>query len=130
MTGKAFATIALLAGLALASSCNLLHTGRGQARVEALADGQPIVQPIVTDGESEEFAPYTLIISYDTIVGTAPLDSALAAYGADVKYRYRIINALAITIPPDKDIHEAIRYFSRIEGVLAVNRDRIYHLNR
>lgn len=93
-----------------------------------MTNDQPIGTPDNGTG-GEEFAPYTLIISYDTIVGTAPLDSAIEAYGAEVKYRYRIINALAITIPEDKDIHEAIRYFNQVEGVIAVNRDRINRLH-
>ena len=127
MKGYTFITIALLAGLTLASSCNLFRPNRGEARTGDLIIDAPIVLPDKGIG-GDEFAPHTLIISYDTIVGTAPLDSAIKAYGAEVKYRYRIVNALAITIPEDKDIHEAIRYFSQVEGVLAVNRDRIYHL--
>ena len=39
-----------------------------------------------------------------------------------------LLNEREATLPVDKDIHEAIRYFSQVEGVLAVNRDRIYHL--
>ena len=120
-------TIALLAGLMLASSCNLLRPNRGEAQTGDLIIERPVVMPDESI-EGEEYSPYTLIISYDTIVGTAALDSAIRSYGAEVKYRYHFVNALAITIPQDKDIHDAIRYFSRIEGVLAVNRDRIYHL--
>ena len=121
-------TIALLAGLMLASSCNLLRPNRGEAYAGDLIADRPVVLPDEGIG-GEEYAPYTLIISYDTIVGTTALDRAIETYGAEVKYRYRLINALAITIPEDKDIHDAIRYFSRIEGVLAVNRDRINHLH-
>ena len=128
MKGTFLITIALLAGIMLAGSCNLLHPNRGEVRTGDLIIDRPVVLTDERVGE-QEFAPYTLIISYDTIVGTAPLDSAIVAYGAEVKYRYRIINALAITIPENKDIHEAIRYFRRIEGVLAVNRDRINYLH-
>ena len=120
-------TIALLAGIMLASSCSLLRPGRGEARTGDLTIDRPVVTH--NDLGGEEFAPVTLIISYDTIVGTAPLDSAITAYRAEVIYRYRIINALAIRIPDGKDIHEAIRHFEKVEGVLAVNRDRIYHLH-
>lgn len=121
-------TIALLAGITLASSCKLLHPNRGEAHTGNLIVDRPVVMP--DEGvEGQEFAPYTLIISYDTIVGTAPLDSAIKAYCAEVKYRYRIINALAIVIPRDKSIHEAIQYFRAIEGVIAVNRDRINYLH-
>ena len=121
-------TTALLAGITLASSCTFLRPDRGEARTGDLT----IDRPVITQGKDmggEEFAPFTLIISYDTIVGTAPLNSAITAYRAEVIYRYRIINALAIHIPEDKDIHDAIRYFEKVEGVLAVNRDRIYHLH-
>ena len=88
--------------------------------------GFPVVP---AQGKDEMYAAHTLIINYDPDVGCNALDSAIRAYGAEVKYRYRIINALAITIPEDKDIHEAIKYFSSVEGVIAVNRDRIMHLH-
>ncbi len=117
MKGNTFLTIALLAGLMLASSCNLLRTGRGQAQVTERPDNRPATDPVVDDGNSsgEEYAPHTLIISYDPEVGTAALDSAVSALGATIIYRY-------------KDIHDAIRSLSATDGVLHVSRDRIYHL--
>ena len=121
-------TIALLAGIMLASSCSLLRPGRGEARTGDLTIDRPVITQDKDLG-GEEFSSHTLIVSYDTEVGTAPLDSAITAYRAEVIYRYRIINALAIRIPDGKDIHEAIRHFEKVEGVLAVNRDRIYHLH-
>ena len=126
---RTFITVALLAGLTLASSCNLFRPNRGEARTGDLTIDRPVVLADARGIGDEEYAPHTLIISYDTIVGTAPLDSAIEAYCATVKYRYRFTNALAIIIPEDKDIHEAIRYFRLIEGVLSVSRDRINYLH-
>lgn len=131
-------SIALLAGIMLAGSCNLLRPNRGESQVVERVSDEPVVQPIddlsvikpARGGDmGEEYAPRTLIITYDTIVGTAPLDSAIIDYGATVIYRYHMISGLAIRIPDDKDIHDAIKYFSSVEGVIAVNRDRIMHLH-
>ena len=131
MKNNSLLTIALLAGLALASSCH------SSSEVIQTIDDRPHVQftdsienraDIPSPG-SEEYSPRTLIISYDTEVGTAALDTAIEDLGAEVIYRYRIINALAIRIPDGKDIHDAIRYFESMEGVIAVNRDRIHHLH-
>ena len=80
--------------------------------------------PALPDPEGEMFSPNTLIISYDTEVGTAQLDEAIEAYGAEVIYRYNNINAVAIRIPDGKDIHHAIDHFGQVNGVTAVNRDR------
>ena len=80
--------------------------------------------PPLPDIEDETFAPRTLIISYDTETGTAALDEAIKAYGAEIVYRYDNIHAVAICIPEGKDIHEAIAHFGKVPGVTAVNRDR------
>lgn len=127
MKGNTFLTIALLAGLMLASSCNLLRAGRGQAHVTERPDNRPATASVVDDGNSsgEEYAPHTLIISYDPEVGTAALVSAL---GATVIYRYKMTHAIAIRLPDSQDIHDAIRSLSATDGVLHVSRDRIYHL--
>lgn len=130
MKGNTFLTIALLAGLMLASSCNLLRTGRGQAHVTERPDNRPATDPVVDDGNSsgEEYAPHTLIISYDPEVGTAALDSAVSVLGATVIYRYKMTHAIAIRLPDSQDIHDAIRSLSATDGVLHFSRDRIYHL--
>jgi len=125
--GKLSITISLLAGLVLASSCHsskqVIQPIDDRPHIE-FADSieHRVVPPVVDEGEL--YSRNTLIISYDTEVGTAALDSAIESYGAEVIYRYSIINAIAIRIPDGKDIHEAIDYFNKIEGVLAVNRDR------
>ena len=135
-------TIALLAGLMLASSCNSSKSDSQSAvnqpmvnqpqivrdSIESRADGNDSL-PVLPDLEEEMFSPSTLIISYDTEVGTAQLDKAIEAYGAEVVYRYNNINAVAIRIPDGKDIQEAIDHFGTVSGVIAVNRDRINRLH-
>ena len=96
--------------------------------IESRADGNDSL-PVLPDLEEEMFSPSTLIISYDTEVGTAQLDKAIEAYGAEVVYRYNNINAVAIRIPDGKDIQEAIDHFGTVSGVIAVNRDRINRLH-
>ena len=140
---KILINVALLASLTLAGSCHLSHPD-SQASVK-----QPVVNdsmtghdsiesrvttdddlPPVKDLEDEMYSPNTLIISYDSATGTAALDKAIAAYGAEVIYRYNNIHALAIRIPDGKNIHQAIDYFKQVPGVTAVNRDRKMQLMR
>jgi len=102
----------------LAASC--------KAQKEAAAD--TVAQPVREDPPGE-YAPHSLIIFYDTQVGSGPLLKAVKRYKAEVIYQYRIINAIAIRTPKDRDIHEAMAYFGKVKGVLTVNRDRIYHLH-
>ena len=136
-------TVALLAGITLAGSCNSSKPEQ-QATVNQHMIKKPRLGidsiknrslpgndslPPLRDLEQEMYSPSTLIISYDTEVGTAALDKAIDDYGAEVIYRYNIINAVAIRIPDGKDIHDAIDHFGRVPGVLAVNRDRINYLH-
>ena len=136
-------TIALLAGLMLAGSCNLSKPD-SQSAVNQQVVNQPQIEgdsieerivvddsvPTLPDLENEMFSPNTLIISYDAEVGTASLDKANNDYGAEVVYRYNNINAVAIRIPDGKDIQEAIDHFGTVSGVIAVNRDRKMRLMR
>lgn len=134
---KILINAALLASLALAGSCHLSHPD-SQASVK-----QPVVNdsqtgsdsiesrvithddlPPVKDLEDEIYSSTTLIISYDNTADTATLLKAIAAYGAEIIYRYNNIQAVAISIPDGKDIHQAIDHFRQIPGVTAVNRDR------
>ncbi len=140
---KTLINVALLASLALAGSCHLSHTD-SQASVK-----QPVVNdpqtgsdsiesraiphnslPPVKDLENEMFSSTTLIISYDNTADTVALLKAIAAYGAEVIYRYDNIQAIAISIPDGKDIHQAIDHFSQVPVVTAVNRDRKVQLMR
>lgn len=73
-------------------------------------------------------SPTNLIIMYDAEVGKDALLQAVKDYGAELLYDYRIISGIAIKIPEGKHILEAIAYFSKVKGVIAVERDHIYHL--
>ena len=74
------------------------------------------------------FSPNTLIIMYDTETGKTPLLEAVGSYGAEIIYDYSIIPGMAIRIPEGTDIHKAVAYFKKVEGVVSVERDRINHL--
>lgn len=79
--------------------------------------------------DDAQFSPRILIISYDKEVGKGPLLKAIKDYGAEIIYDYSIIPGMAIRIPEGKDIHDAIKYFKKVKGVVAVERDHIYHLD-
>ncbi len=134
---KTLINVALLASLTLAGSCHLSHPD-SQASVkqpvvnDSLTGSDSIESRVITDDnlppvkdlEDEIYSSTTLIISYDNATDSAALIKAIAAYGAEVIYRYDNIQAIAISIPDGKDIHQAIDHFSQVPGVTAVNRDR------
>ena len=95
-----------------------------QDAVYRLSTGQEI--RLVEDDES--VSPTNLIIMYDAEIGKETLLQAVKDYGAELLYDYRIISGIAIKIPEGKHILEAIAYFSKVKGVIAVERDHIYHL--
>ena len=95
-----------------------------QDAVYRLSTGQEI--RLVEDDES--VSQTNLIIMYDAEIGKETLLQAVKDYGAELLYDYRIISGIAIKIPEGKHILEAIAYFSKVKGVTAVERDRIYHL--
>ncbi len=80
-------------------------------------------------GNQELYAPHTLIIMYDGKDGKKNLMKAVKAYGATVIYDYKIINGIAISLPEDRDLHQARAWFQKVKGVLSVNYDQIYHLD-
>ncbi|MBR4755558.1 MAG: hypothetical protein IK076_01295 [Bacteroidales bacterium] len=75
------------------------------------------------------YSPNVLVVSYDMEVGKDPLKKAIHKYGASIIYDYRIINAIAIRIPDNKELEDAITHFEKVKGVLQVSKDRVYHLD-
>ncbi len=107
--------ILLFAVLAVAISCGT------QKQTIVIDDPLPIKEGI-------DVSPDKLIIMYDEEIGKEPLLAAVEAYGAELIYDYSIIPGIAIRIPDGKDIHDAIAYFKKVQGVTTVERDHIYHL--
>ncbi len=70
-----------------------------------------------------------LIVYYDTGVGCKPLIEAAKKYGSEIIYQYSTINAIALTVPDNMNINEAIIYYQNTKGVLQVSRDQINHLD-
>ena len=85
-----------------------------------------VFQPGIKQGP--QYSPTNLIISIDQNVGKEPLRKAVQEYNAEVLYDYNIIPSMAIKIPPGKDIQDAIAFFKKVKGVIAVERDGIAHL--
>ena len=100
----------------------------GQEAIYVLSTGKEISLAEEVADESADYSPNVLIIMYDTEVGKEPLMAAVQLYGADIIYDYSIIPGMAIRIPEGKTLEEAIAFFKKVEGVLTVEKDRIYHL--
>lgn len=107
--------ILLLSTLIMALSCGT------QKQTIVIDEPLPIKEGI-------DVSPDRLIIMYDEEIGKEPLLSAVEAYGAELIYDYSIIPGIAIRIPEDKDIRDAINYFKKVQGVTSIERDHIYHL--
>ena len=69
-----------------------------------------------------------LIISVDKDIGKGPLKKAIEEYQAEVLYDYNIINSMAIKIPPNKNIDDAIKFFQKVEGVIGIEKDSVAHI--
>ncbi len=69
-----------------------------------------------------------LIISVDKEIGKGPLKKAIEEYQAEVLYDYNIINSMAIKIPPNKNIDDAIKFFQKVEGVIGIEKDSVAHI--
>lgn len=81
-----------------------------------------------TDGTDATSPMRTLIIMYDPATGVDPLLKATENYEARIIYRYNIINGIAIEVPTEKNIADAVKYFKSVEGVVSVTRDREVNL--
>ena len=75
-----------------------------------------------------EHSPTTLIVTYDKEVGSKHLRDAIKKSGAEIIYDYNIIPGMAIHKPEDMTLDEAIAYFKKVKGVVAVERDYIHRL--
>ena len=67
---------------------------------------------------------------YDASLGREALLEAAKKEGAKVVYDYKIINAVALSIPEKDDIEKAITAFEKVSGVLQVVRDQVQHTMR
>ena len=72
---------------------------------------------------------HNLIIFYDANVGEKSLIEAVKAYNVELVYHYKQLNGIAIRLPAEKNVDEAIRYFEQIKGVLGVSQDRVNQLH-
>ena len=72
----------------------------------------------------------TLILLYEVATPTAPLKKAFAEYGAEIIYEYKNFNGFAIKIPKEKSLEEAKTHFSKLKGVLSVEKDEKIGINQ
>lgn len=80
--------------------------------------------------ELQNIYNHNLIIYYDREIGKEYLLKSVQNYRAELLYDYDNINGIAIKIPSDKSIREAIRYFQQVKGVLSVNRDEVMQISK
>ncbi len=81
---------------------------------------------VTSNKPATQYNSNTLIVYFDTSVGNKPIFAAAKKYGSEIIYQYNVINAVALTIPPNTNINEAITYYQNVKGVLQVNRDKVY----
>ena len=75
-----------------------------------------------------EHSPSVLIVMYDQEKGKEPLLKAIEEFKAEKIYDYSIIPGIAIKKPDDKTLEETMQYFKKVNGVVSVEYDHIYHL--
>lgn len=80
------------------------------------------VAQVETSGEK-------LIIYYDPEAGNEALLDAAKKFGSEVLYIYKIINGIAVTVPTNKAVSDAIKFYEKIPGVLSVNKDQKLQIN-
>ncbi|MDO4879279.1 MAG: hypothetical protein Q3966_08345 [Neisseria sp.] len=96
------------------------------AALAACRSPAPAASPIPA---AQAAATGNLIIRYDPAIGAEPLLAAASDYRAEILYRYKIINAIAVKLPPNTDPQQAARHFQTIRGVLSAEPDRVMHLH-
>lgn len=87
------------------------------------------IDPVINQkSTSESYDSSTLLINYEGKEVLDSLKSEIQKYGASVAYDYNNFNIIAITIPENKNIDEALKYFEKVKGVLSVERNAINQL--
>lgn len=66
-----------------------------------------------------------LIIFYDAKIGKGRLLEAVNQYGAKLLYDYTHLNGIAVSVPENKSMDDAIKYFKKVSGVLSVEKDQL-----
>lgn len=61
-----------------------------------------------------------LIIYYNPSAGNDDLLRAAKKYGSEVLYVYKNINGIAVSIPKNRSLQEAVNYYEKINGVFSV----------
>ena len=113
-----------MAVLLLMSSCCSQRAGtRDMPAVPIENDSRPV-------SPDEEFAPLTLIVYFVWQVGKDALLAEAKQMKCEIIYDYNVVTAVALRIPDDMDIRQAISRIEKVCGVLQVSRDGITHLNQ
>ena len=65
-----------------------------------------------------------LFLSKDQMI-MENVEKEVKEYGAEILYRYGTTNGMALKIPTDKSVDEAIEHFKKLNGVISVSKDQI-----
>lgn len=81
----------------------------------------PAPAPISTQ---PTYSQNTLVIFYNEAFKSAVI-SAIQARQADIIYDFNLMNGVAIRLNSNDDVQQAMQQLSKINGVIAVNRDKL-----
>jgi len=98
----------------------LQYIGGGISEITA---GESIT--ITVDDSVPNTISNTLIIMLSKDQSLKDFLAIAEEYGATITHRYESLNGLAIKIPTNKSVEEAIAYFKKQKGVLTVEQDQV-----
>ena len=113
---KATFAIAIMAGTLGLMACG---TAR-QATLDAAIVGE--------HNTVGEHSPTNFIVTYDSVVGKAPLLRAIEQYDVSIIYDYHLIHGMALRKSDTMTLEETMARFRQVEGVLTVEYDHIIRL--
>lgn len=95
----------------------------------ALDDTRKIVHDNASEVANDSVSNGNLIIYYAPESGNEALLKAAKKYGSEVIYVYRNINGIAVTVPANRTVQGAMKYYKKIKGVLSVVQDKMVQLD-
>ncbi|WP_313385786.1 S8 family serine peptidase [Chishuiella sp.] len=83
----------------------------------------------LTENKDLNYVKNSLIINYDPEIGNEELLKQIEKYGAKIDYKYENFNSVAITIPENKKLEDAEKFFKNVKGVSLISKNYIMKLD-
>jgi len=83
----------------------------------------------LAENKELNYVKNSLIINYDPEIGNGELLKQIEKYGAKVDYKYENFNSVAITIPENKKLEDAEKFFKNVKGVSLISKNYIMKLD-